>query len=102
MNKQLYDAAPNLLKALQRLMNCPAMNLDSNEKEDIEAYRQATIAVTKAIYKAKKYTLKIKPAIPLKERHRIEDLLKKSGYDVIGGGTNIDMSECDISFESPK
>ena len=52
-NKQLHDAAPDLLAALQRLMHCPALNLDSNEKEDIEAYRQATVAVTKAIFKEK-------------------------------------------------
>ena len=45
------------------------------------------------------YMLTIKPAIGPKERHQIEDVLKNLGYHVIGGGTCVDMSECDISFE---
>lgn len=49
-----------------------------------------------------KYTLKIKPAILPAERHKIEDTLKKLGYDVSGGGTNTDMSACDISFSEKK
>ncbi len=32
------------------------------------------------------------------ERHKIEDALKKLGYDVHGGGTDMDLSSCDISF----
>jgi len=46
-----------------------------------------------------KYQLEIKPAILPKERHKIQDVLKKLGYQVNGGGTNTDMSACDISFE---
>ena len=45
-----------------------------------------------------KYKLEIKPAIMPEERHKIEDVLKKLGYDVSGGGTDTDMSACDISF----
>ena len=45
-----------------------------------------------------KYILEIKPAILPKERHKIEDFLKKEGYDVSGGGTHTDLSCCDISF----
>jgi hypothetical protein len=44
------------------------------------------------------YRLEIKPAIPSKERHKIEDVLKSMGYDVYGGGTNTDLSSCNISF----
>lgn len=47
-----------------------------------------------------KYTLTIKPAIDPKERYVLEDELYKMGYKIIGGGTKMDMSECDISFES--
>ena len=45
------------------------------------------------------YILTIKPAIEPKERHKIEDSIKKLGYKVLGGGTHINMSECDISFK---
>ena len=45
-----------------------------------------------------KYILEIKPAILPKARHKIEDFLKKEGYDVSGGGTHTDLSCCDISF----
>lgn len=44
------------------------------------------------------YILQIKPAISPKERRKIEDFLKKEGYDVSGGGTDTDLSCCDISF----
>lgn len=46
-----------------------------------------------------RYILKIQPAILPEQRHKIEDVLKKAGYHVIGGGTDTDMSQCDISFE---
>ena len=49
--------------------------------------------------KKKSYKLIIRPAIIPKERHRIEDTLDTLGYKVWAGGTNTDMSECDISFE---
>jgi len=45
-----------------------------------------------------KYILTIKPAIPPKDKHRIQDLLTVLGYDVHGGGINMDLSCCDISF----
>ena len=45
-----------------------------------------------------KHTLKITPAIPPAERHKIEKVLKKAGYEIHGGGTCMDMSSCDISF----
>ena len=45
-----------------------------------------------------RYMMVIKPAILPEERHLIEDALKKLGYKTHGGGTNTDMSGCDISF----
>lgn len=45
-----------------------------------------------------KFKLEIKPAIPVKDRHKIEGLLKRMGYRVSGGGTDADESACDISF----
>ena len=47
----------------------------------------------------KKYKLVIKPAIKTTDRHKIEDLLKKMGYEVEGGGQMIDRTSCDITFE---
>ena len=47
-----------------------------------------------------KYTLRIKPAIIPSERHEISKVLRKLGYYISGGGTNKDMSICDIGFES--
>ena len=46
-----------------------------------------------------KYTLKVSPAISPAERHKIEKVLEDMGYRVWGGGTNIDDSECDITFD---
>ena len=46
-----------------------------------------------------KHMLIIEPAILPKERHKIEDTLKKLGYEVHGGGTCTDLSSCDISFD---
>lgn len=45
------------------------------------------------------YRLTIEPALLPGERHKIEDVIKKLGYKVLGGGTNTDMSQCDISFQ---
>lgn len=44
------------------------------------------------------YFMYIQPALPPNERHKIEQSLEILGYEVHGGGTMIDMSECDISF----
>ena len=49
-----------------------------------------------------KYRLEIKPAILPASRHMIEDVLKSVGYEVHGGGTDIDLSSCDISFSDNK
>jgi len=46
-----------------------------------------------------KYKLEIKPAILPEERHKIQDTLKNMGFLVNGGGTDTDMSACDVSFE---
>ena len=46
-----------------------------------------------------KHVLTVTPAIPPKIRHKIEEVLEKEGYEVMGGGTMADASECDISFE---
>ena len=50
-------------------------------------------------YTKQYYSLTIKPAISPKERHKIEVVIEEMGYNFIGGGTNTDMSECDISFQ---
>ncbi len=47
---------------------------------------------------SKTYKMVIRPALQPAERHKIEDVLKKMGYVVHGGGTDTDMSQCDISF----
>jgi len=49
-----------------------------------------------------KYKLVITPAISPAKRHRIEKTLESIGYRFIGGGTNTDNSQCDISFEEIK
>ena len=45
-----------------------------------------------------RYSLTIRPAIVPEKRHQIEDALTALGYQVTGGGTRGDMSQCDISF----
>lgn len=40
----------------------------------------------------------IQPALTPIDRQKIEACLEKIGYIVHGGGTMLDMSECDISF----
>jgi len=57
------------------------------------------MTMAKVEQEKKKYFLVIKPAIPPRERHRIEDVLEELDYKVIGSGTAVNMSECDISFE---
>ena len=47
-----------------------------------------------------KHILEIKPAISPEHRHRIEKLLMNLGYEWHGGGTRMDKSSCDISFDS--
>jgi len=47
----------------------------------------------------KRYDLVITPALEPAARHEIEKALTRLGYEVTGGGTMVDMSECDISFE---
>ncbi len=47
----------------------------------------------------KNYKLTIEPAILPEDRHKIEDALKESGYHVSGGGTNLQDSISDITFE---
>ena len=49
-----------------------------------------------------RYKLEIKPAIPPRQRHKIETGLEEQGFQVHGGGTNTDMSCCDISFSDAK
>lgn len=44
------------------------------------------------------FILTITPAVPVKVRHLIEDVLEKEGYKVHGGGTYTDLSSCDITF----
>ena len=47
-----------------------------------------------------KYTLTIKPALTVEERHKVENVLIDMGYSVWAGGTHADMSACDIAFET--
>ncbi len=49
--------------------------------------------------KVVKYLMEIKPAIPPADRHQLQDTLKKLGYHVIGGGSCVDGSFSDVSFE---
>lgn len=58
-----------------------------------------SIQPMKPIQTKQVYILKIRPALLPVERHSIEDALKKIGYKVLGGGTDTDMSGCDISFQ---
>jgi len=48
---------------------------------------------------AKHYSLEIKPAVHPEIRHKIEDILKASGFHVTGGGQFVDGASCDASFE---
>jgi hypothetical protein len=45
------------------------------------------------------YNVSIQPAISLIERGKIEKCLEEMGYEVLGGGTMIDMTESDIVFQ---
>lgn len=47
-----------------------------------------------------KYIMTITPAIPVADRHKLQDALTALGYHVSGGGQMTDNSDCDISFES--
>jgi hypothetical protein len=49
-----------------------------------------------------KYKLTVKPAIPGLVSHKIQEILENNGYDVHGGGTYTDLSECDITFSDEK
>lgn len=40
-NARLIAAAPEMLAALERLLGCPAMNMDDMEVEDDQAFEQA-------------------------------------------------------------
>jgi hypothetical protein len=46
----------------------------------------------------KDYKMIITPALKPEERHKIEKALEKLGYKIHGGGTDTDMSQCDVSF----
>jgi len=46
-----------------------------------------------------KFKLVITPAINLKIRHKISELLEEYGYSIIGQGQFIDGCSSDISFE---
>jgi len=47
----------------------------------------------------KRYLLTIKPALEPTKRHEIQDALRELGYDVSGGGQDVEGLECDISFD---
>lgn len=46
-----------------------------------------------------KYRLEVKPAIPPLVRGHIERVLAKAGFKLVSGGSMLDQSMCDISFE---
>jgi hypothetical protein len=46
----------------------------------------------------KRYKVIIRPAVLPVLRHRIEDAVKRVGFKVTGGGTTMDMSECDFDM----
>ena len=48
-----------------------------------------------------RYFLEISPAIPPKDRHKIEDVLTLAGYDVHGGGQLVSGGLSNISFSDP-
>jgi len=53
----------------------------------------------KQVTATKRYDLVITPSLEPAARHEIEKALTRLGYEVSGGGTIRDMSECDITFE---
>jgi hypothetical protein len=48
------------------------------------------------------YRLEIRPAILPNDRHKIEKFLEHLGFYVSGGGTDTDLSMCDISFDTKR
>ena len=48
------------------------------------------------------YQLKVVPAIPPGDRHKIEDALRRLGYHIVGGGQMVDGSWSDISFNNER
>ncbi len=44
------------------------------------------------------FLLKIKPSINPRVRHKIEDVLKDSGYEIHGSGQHTDGTSSDITF----
>jgi hypothetical protein len=47
-NARLIAAAPELLEALNQVLNCPAMNEDSADPKTVEAYDRARAAIANA------------------------------------------------------
>ena len=47
-NARLIAAAPDMLEALRRLLDCPALNMDSLEPGDVTAISVARDAIVKA------------------------------------------------------
>lgn len=49
-----------------------------------------------------KFNLTIRPAVPVKLRHKISEFLEKEGFNVWAQGEFMDKSVWDINFENPK
>ena len=44
------------------------------------------------------FKLEVRPAIPPEMRHKIEDVLTRLDFNIHSGGTNTDLTSCDITF----
>ena len=69
----------------------------------IGEYRRAVQAVLGSKFTQTKgdimdFKLVVKPAIPPEIRHKIEKVLQAEGFNFHGGGTDTDLSSCDITF----
>lgn len=70
-------------------MNLTKMNTNKHGEEFVP---------DKKIKQSGAYILKISPAIPVRDRHRIMHFLSKLGYAIHRSGEYADFSACEIEF----